>query len=226
MDQHNYQKARLKLFEDKKINEVWLYPKNGDRPFHLPASKITVETDFQRPNLESFQGKVETRAAPAFLKVGKWDKEDYAAITEWVVLHLIRNRKSRREFFSSPEDYNDRFIPEFYNELAISRHRYPNVDVHESKDGHFLVTSDHPVVELQVPGESDYVRCFAKSPDFLILYSARKKPPQFEIPVEDYFNAMVYALADQFVFSHRNDANIQTLKKIANEFQMWPEVGQ
>lgn len=225
MELHNYQEARLKLFEDKRLNKVWLHPKNGDPPFPLPASKITVETDFQTPDLESFQEKIESRAAPAFQKAGKWKPEDYEAITQWVVLHLIRNRKGRREFFSSPEDYNSRFILEFHKELAISRNRYPNVDIYDCGQNHFLVTSDHPVVELQVPGETDYVRCFAKSPGCLVLFSQRTHPPQFEIPVEDHFNAMVYALADQFVFSHRKDICIQTLRRIATEFEMSPVVG-
>lgn len=219
MEQHNYQEARLKLFEDRRINKVWVYPTNGDRPFPLPVSNVTVETDFQTPHLESFQEKIEMRAASAFQKVGRWEPEDYEAITKWLVLHLIRNRKSRREFFSSPEDYNSRFISEFYKELAISRDRYPNVDIHECKEDRFLITSDHPVVELQVPGEADYARCFAKSPGILVLFSGRARPPQFEIPVEDFFNAMVYALADQFVFSHRNDIDTQTLKKIMEEFK-------
>jgi len=224
MELHNYQEARLKLFEDKRLNKVWLHPKNGDRPFLLPASKITIETDFQTPHLESFQEKIETRAAPAFQKAGKWNPEDYEAITQWVVLHLIRNRKSRREFFSSPEDYNRRFVSEFYKELAISRSRYPNVDIYRCQEGRFLVTSDHPVIELQIPGETDYVRCFAKSPDCLVLFSGRAQSPQFEIPVEDYFNAMVYSLADQFVFSHRNDVCIQTLREIAERFGMSPAI--
>lgn len=224
MEQHNYQEARLKPFEDKRINKIWIYPKNGDRRFPRPASKVTVETNFQTGDLESFQEKIETEAAPAFLKLGNWDEEDYVKITKWAALHLIRNRKSRREFFSSPKDFNHRFMSEFNKELAISRDRYPNVDIHKCTRGRFLITSDHPVVELQVPGESDYLRCFAKSPETLILYSAREKPPQFEIPIEDYFNAMVRGLADQLVFSHRNDVNIQNLKKIANEFEMCPEI--
>jgi len=226
MEQHNYQEARVKLFEDKRINKVWIYPKEGARPFPLPARKITVETDFQTSDLESFQQKIETRAAPAFQNAARWEERDYDAISAWVVLHLLRNRKNRMEFFSSAEDFNNRFISEFNRELAISRHRYPNVDIHECKNNRFLITSDHPVAELQVPGESDYVRCFAKSPQILVLFSERARPPQFEIAVEDFFNAMVYSLADQSIFSHRNDVCIQKLQKIREDFEMFPEIGQ
>jgi hypothetical protein len=49
-------------------------------------------------------------------------------MTDWLVLQLIRNRKSRREFFASSEDFNDRFISEFEKEVIISRTRYPYVD--------------------------------------------------------------------------------------------------
>ncbi len=172
MELHNYQEARLKLFEDKRINEVWVYPKEGGRPFPLPASKITVETDFQTSDLESFQQKIETRAAPAFQNAGRWEEKDYDAISAWVVLHLIRNRKSRMEFFSSAEE------------------------------------------------------CFAKSPQILVLFSEGARPPQFEIAVEDFFNAMVYSLADQSIFSHRNDVCIQKLHKIREDFDMFPAIGE
>ena len=222
---HNYQEARLKAFEDKRINEVWVYPKTGSRPFPLPASKITVETNFQRRDLELFQEKIETRAGHVFAKAGAWDQRDYDAMTDWVALHLIRNRKSRSEFFASPEDFNDRFMSEFEKEVVISRYRYPNVDVHTSKGDRFLITSDHPVVELQVPGESDYVRCFAKSPEIVVLFSSRRQPPQFEIAIEDFFNAMVYAIADESVFSHRNDVSLDKLQRTAETFQMFPTVG-
>src|SRR5438876_6954245 len=145
MKQHNYQRARLKLFEDKRINKIWLFSKSGGRPFPVPASKVTAEMDFQKPHLELFQAKIEKRAARAFQKEGKWEPKDYEAIIEWTVLHLIRNRKSRREFFASAEDYNNRFISEFYKEVTISHDRYPNIDIHESKEDRFLVTADHPV---------------------------------------------------------------------------------
>jgi hypothetical protein len=226
MELHNYQEARLKLFEDKFINKVWVFPKNAARPFPLSASKITVETDFQTPDLESFQQKIETRAARALREPGKWKPEDYDAISEWAVLHLIRNRKSRKEFFSSPKDFNNRFISEFKKELTISRNRYPNVDIYGCKPDRFLITSDHPVVELQVHGERDYVRCFEKSPQIIILFSERTRPPEFEIAIEDFFNAMVYAVADQFVFSHRRDVCVETLKRIKEKFDIFPTIGE
>ncbi|HEY1771348.1 MAG TPA: hypothetical protein VGG02_13940 [Chthoniobacterales bacterium] len=224
MEQHNYQGARLKLFEDPELRKVWLHPKNAERPFARPASKITTEADFQTPALESFQARIETRAAPAFKKLGKWDEREYLAITEWAVLHLIRNRKSRREFFSSPTDYNERFVSEFEKELNLSLLRYPIVDRYGSVADDFFVTGDHPVVELRPPGEADYLRCFAVSPKVLLWFSARHQRPQFKIAIEDYFNAMAYASCDQFVFSNRQDVCIPTLARIAREYQMLPVV--
>ncbi|PZR75458.1 MAG: hypothetical protein DLM73_05365 [Chthoniobacterales bacterium] len=224
MELHNYQEARLKLFEDPHLRKIWLHPRGGDKPFPLPASKITTESDFQTPALESFQQKIETRAAPAFKKLGRWDEREYIAITEWAVLHLIRNRKSRREFFGSNEDYNKRFVSEFDKELKLSRQRYPIVDRYESNTDRFFITSDHPVVELHPLEGTDYLRCFAVSPKILLWFSARQERPQFEIAIEDYFNAMVFASCDEFVFSHRQDMHLQRLAKIADEYEMFPVI--
>lgn len=80
------------------------------------------------------------------------------------------------------------------------------------------------MVELYPPDGSDYLRCFAVSPKVLLWFSARHERPQFEIGIEDYFNAMAYALCDQFVFSHRQGECIPQLAKIANEYQMFPVV--
>jgi hypothetical protein len=71
---HHYQEARLKPFEDKRINELWVYPKTGGRPLPL-AAKLTIETDFQRPDLELFQQRIETRAGRVFAKPGKVGKK-------------------------------------------------------------------------------------------------------------------------------------------------------
>lgn len=174
MQLHNYQEARLKLFEDPHLKKVWLHPKDGSKPFRLPASRITIEKDFQTPELEAFQQKVETRAAPAFKKLGKWNDREFETITQWVALHLIRNRKSRRELLRSPQEYNERFISEFEKELELSHQRYFIVDRYESKSDLYFVTSDHPIVELHPPGETDYLRCFAVSPKVLLWFSARR----------------------------------------------------
>ncbi len=90
----------------------------------------------------------------------------------------------------------------------------------------FLITSDFPVVELwaDLPnGDNRLVRCFAKSPEILVLLWGDGMPePKFPIAIEDYFNAMVWAVADKFVYSHRNDVPMKKLKEIAQDFDMSP----
>jgi hypothetical protein len=91
MEQHNYQEARLKLFEDPDLRKVWLHPRTGERPFPQPAGQITAESDFQKPELEFFQQQIEARAGPAFKKLGYWNEREYLAICEWAILHLARD---------------------------------------------------------------------------------------------------------------------------------------
>ena len=90
----------------------------------------------------------------------------------------------------------------------------------------FLITSDYPVVELwaDLPdGEKHLVRCFAKSPNILVLlWGNGMLEPTFPISVEDYFNAMMWAMSDEFVYSHRNDVPMEKLKGIAQNFEMLP----
>jgi hypothetical protein len=187
----------------------------------LTASVCTAEKDFQSPELESFQQTVEAKAGRAFQNEGEWSDLDYQRITEWLALHIIRNKKSRRELFSSPEDFNRRFMVEFRKEILFSQ-RYKFVSVHHSQLGRFLITSDHPVVELTV--DKDLVRCFAKSPNELVLFSSHASEPVFEIGIEDYFNAMIWAMADEQVYSHRSDLSMARLKRDADMFQMSPVI--
>jgi hypothetical protein len=78
-------------------------------------------------------------------------------------------------------------MEEFRKEVLISQ-LYKFVRIHHCQSGRFLITSDHPVVELTI--DKHVARCFAKSPNELILFSSYDDNPVFEIEVEDYFNAM------------------------------------
>src|SRR5947208_92827 len=99
MEQHNYHKARLKAFEDKRLNEVWVYPKDGSKPFHKSASQCTAEKDFQAIALENFQRKIESDASRAFRAKSPWSQKQHDDITAWLALHVLRNPKTRREIF-------------------------------------------------------------------------------------------------------------------------------
>jgi hypothetical protein len=225
MDQHHYQKARLKAFEDKRLNKVWVCPKDGSTPYPRPASQCSIEEDFQTAALENFQKKIESDASRAFRSDGPWSQKQHDHITAWLALHILRNPKTRAAIFGSREEWNSRFIEEFEKELVFSG--YFNCVRHmPCSSNRFLVTSDYPVVELwaDLPnGKKDIVRCFAKSPDILVLLWGNGMPePTFPIPVEDYFNAMMWAIADRVVYSHRNNVPIADLTEIARIFEMSP----
>jgi hypothetical protein len=225
MDQHNYQEARLKLFKDRRFNEIWVYPKEGSQPFHRPASECSVENDFQTTALENFQEKIESNASRAFRVNGPWSQRQHEDITAWLALHVLRNPKTRKAVFGSRAEWNTRFMEEYEKELVFSG--YFNCVRHmQCPKNRFLITSDFPVVELwaDLPGGKKHlVRCFAKSPEILVLLLGDGMPePTFPIAVEDYFNAMVWAVADKCVYSHRNDVPLAKLKEIAQTFDMSP----
>jgi hypothetical protein len=225
MAQHNYQKSRLKLFEDKRLNEIWIHPKDGSKAFHKPAKECAAEKEFQTTALEHFQEKIESDASRAFRVKGPWSQEQHDAITAWLALHVLRNPKTRREIFDSREAWNNRFRDEYDKELLFSGY-FNSVRHMHCATNRFLITSDFPVVDLwaDLPkGEKHLVRCFAKSPEVVVLLWGDGMPePRFPIPVDDYFNAMVWTMADKFVYSHRGDLPIEILKEIAQTFEMWP----
>jgi hypothetical protein len=218
MNLHTVQKAYLKSFEDP-TGRIQVYQKAGDKPVPKPASACAVEEDFQPKELEYFQQKfVESPASRALQATDLWTDDEFVPISMWVTLHIIRCSKS---LFGSNEEYSRRFPDEFNSELLCADY-YKYVFVHKCRDGRSLVTSDRPIVELIVDGL--YVRCFAKSPEELILFSPVDGVPKFEIPVEDYFNTMVWAFADKFIYSHRRDVPMEKLKHLANKFEMSPVI--
>ncbi|HEY2711443.1 MAG TPA: hypothetical protein VGI60_02930 [Chthoniobacterales bacterium] len=225
MDQHNYQRARLKLFEDKRLKEVWICPKDGSKPFHKAASKCSTEKDFQALELEEFQRRIESDASRALRADGPWPQKQHDHITAWLALHILRNPKTRRDIFASREDWNSRFMEEYEKERVFSGY-FNCVRQMARPADQFLITSDYPVVELwaDLPdGEKHLVRCFAKSPNILVLlWGNGMLEPTFPISAEDYFNAMMWAVSDEFVYSHRNDVPIEKLKGIAQNFEMLP----
>src|SRR6266404_5782609 len=164
MEQHNYQKAQLKLFEDKRLNEVWVCPKDGSKPFPKPAGDCTAEKDFQTSALENFQRRIESDASRAFGAKGAWSQKQHEDITAWLALHVLRNPKTRRAIFGSREEWNSRFMDEYDKELLFSGYFNCVRHMHCAKS-RFLITCDFPVVDLwaDLPNrEKHLVRCFAK----------------------------------------------------------------
>lgn len=222
MNLHHYQAASLKLFEDPSLNKVWVYSKEGISPSPKPVCQCAAEENFQSETLEKFQQKTETAAARAFQSNGPWDERERNAVVEWVALHIIRSKRSHDQLFSSAEDYNREFFDEFREEVLITRKFtfYPPII---ARPGCFFITSDQPIVEIYGSlSDKEMARCFAKSPDVMISLGLQPGPPEFALTVEDYFNAMIWANAHEFVFSHRKDMPVAKLQQIAEEFEMFP----
>src|SRR5438874_6576724 len=147
MDQHNYQRAQLKLFENTRFHEIWVCPKDGTQPFRRPASECSVERDFQTTALEDFQEKIESAASRAFRTNGPWSQRQHEAITAWLALHALRNPKTRRKIFRSRDEWNMRFMEEYEKERVFSGY-FNCVRQMQCAKNQFLITSDFPVVEL------------------------------------------------------------------------------
>jgi len=222
MNQHYYQAARLRPFEDKSIHKVWVHPKDGSSAFPRPVSQLAAAQNFQTPEIERFQEKTEAKAGRAFQNPGELSKRERDAVAEWIALHIIRSKRSYSEIFPSSEEYNRFFFEEFEKEVLITRKftLYPPI---AAIGGRFFITSDEPIVEFRGALEhKEIARGFAKSPEILIMFGLQPALPEFPLPVEDHFNAMVFANTGEFVYSHRKDVSLSNLKDIAKKYGMIP----
>jgi hypothetical protein len=220
MIQHYVQEAYLKSFEDEH-GKLWVYPKNGGKPLHRPTKQCTAEENFQSDDLELFQNRlVETPGIKALRATGFLSELEYDSISSWMGLHILRNQKSRRELFKSRDDYDARFKEEFEKELLFSGYYTFVFTYRPADESHFWLTSDNPVIEFRIGDQ--LVRCCAISPQKMILFSPINDRPTHELRMEDFFNAMVWANALEYLFSHRGDVSIEKFKEHAKAFGMFP----
>lgn len=218
MNQHHVQEAYLKSFEDLS-GRIWVYPKQGGKPLYRAAKHCAAKEDFQSEELEFLQNRlVETPGIKALRATGFLSEAEYNAISSWMALHVLRNPRSRFELFNSRDDYDDRFKDEFEKELLFSAY-YRHVFTYRP-DTSFFLTSDNPVIEFAVEGE--FVRCCSISPKKIILFSPINDRPTHQLPVEDMFNALLWANSVEYLFSHRADASTKRLKEIAETHDMVP----
>jgi len=218
-DQHHIQEAYLKAFEDK-TGKLWVYPKNGGNPLYRPAKQCTTEHDFQSDALELLQNQmIETPGMRALRETHQLSDVQHKSISLWMALHILRNEKSFRELFQS-QDWEQRFKQELETERVFSGY-YRFVFICElDGDINYWLTSDNPVIEFRI--ENQFVRCCSILPTKMILFSPRDDVPTHELGIKNLFNAIVWANADRYVFSHKNDVSIERLQRDATVFEIAP----
>lgn len=227
MNQHSVQEAYLKSFRDPLIGKVWVYPKDGQPKFSKPTNWCTAEDDFQSELLEREQNElVESPAIKALRSVVSerpLSDPEYQSILEWTVLHLIRNQKMRGTLVKPGENYENQFPSEFKKELLHSFTYYKFARVYTCTGADYFVTSDNPISECCFSG--DYVRFLVLTPQKLIQLSPRDEPLVHEQEsFEMFVNALIWADADRYLFSHRDDVDVSKYKSVAEKWGMEPRL--
>lgn len=135
-------------------------------------------------------------------------------------LHILRNLRSCTGLFESPDDFNARLESELKKERLFSGY-FRFVFTYDVTDQSlFLLTCDSPVIEFSV-GDL-FIRCCSISPQRMILFSPIDDKPTHELHTEDFFNAMVWGSAIEYVYSHRGDVPIKRFKDFADTYGMHP----
>ncbi len=217
MNQHSIQEAYLKKFAHKN-GRVWVYRKSGGRPAPRPTSQCAAEEDFQSAALEFYQNRViETLGIKALRIDGSLSDEEFEQMSMWMALHIIRAEKAREQLFESAADYEQRFHHEFLKEqlfTAYYRHAY----THAISEPNFAVTSDDPVIEFTC--EDFFIRACALSPQKLIFFSPQEGKLEHELPLHDFFNAMMWSSPGEQLYSHRPDLRVDDLKQFSRAYDL------
>lgn len=228
MNQHNIQEAYFKLFRDTKTGKVWVYPKDRQRKFARSTNWCTAENDFQSESLELNQNRVvETPGIQALRRLltpsARLSEPEYRLISQWTALHLIRNPKMRNVFAQDGKDFEREFPDEFEKELLFSESYYKFAHVYVCSGADFFITSDNPVVEVSC--SEHFVRFLVLSPQKLVQFSSRNgRLSHEEECMEDFVNAMIWAGAHKYVFSHCGDLDIDKYEKTTNRWGMIPRL--
>jgi hypothetical protein len=217
MNQHEVQKAYLKKFAAPS-GRIWVYSKFGGKPVAKPPSQCAAEEDFQSGQLEFYQQQIiESPGIKALRVNGSLSDEEFQQMSMWMALHIIRTKKAREQLFESPADYERRFRDELRKEQLFSTY-YRYAYSHVVAVPNFVVTSDDPVIEFTVPDA--LIRACAISPQKLIFFSPDPGKLDHELPLHDFFNAMMWASPGDRLYSHRPDLDLNELKGFAQEYDI------
>ncbi len=217
MNQHSIQKAYLRTFAAPS-GCVWVYSKAGGRPVPKSPAECAAEDDFQSAELEFYQQKiVETPGIRALRVDGSLSAEEFERISLWMGLHVIRTKKAREQLFESAADYAQRFRDELWKEQLFSAY-YRYAYIHVVAAPNFVITSDDPVVEFTCEGS--YIRACALSPRKLIFFSPIDGKFEHELPMHDFFNAMMWGSPGEHLYSHRSDVPTTDLTEFVRIYDL------
>jgi hypothetical protein len=225
VNQHGVQEAYYKSFRDK--GKIWVYPKVGGQAFRKPTSWCTAETDFQSKELEKVQADIieshGIRAIWHLLKPGRLSEQQYKILLGWIALHLTRAPKVRNTLFQTNQHYEREFPVEFTRQLLGLRSSYAVADVYTCDSPKFLITCDNPVLEFDIERGGKSILILPISPArFVQLSSDARRWQHEECSVDEFVNAMIWASAFKYVFSHRGDVDITKCKEISERFDIAP----
>jgi uncharacterized protein DUF4238 len=217
MNQHHVQEAYLKKFAAPD-GRIWVYSKRGGRPVPRPPKQCAAEEDFQSDVLEFYQQQViETPGIRALRVSGSLSDEEFEQMSMWMGLHVIRTKQAREQLFQSAADYERRFIDELRKEQEFSPY-YRYAYTHDITEPNFVVTSDDPVAEFTAAGA--LIRACALSPQKLIFLLPIDRRFEHELPLHDFFNAMMCGLPGDHLYSQRGDLDVDQLKEFVRAYDL------
>jgi len=215
MEQHSVQSAYLKNFVSK--GKVWSYNKESKLYVSKAPSKCTIEKDFQPEELEKLQNKeIETIAIRKMRDMAggqNLSEQEIKVIMHWTALHCIRSKNYRENSgFSYVEDYHSLMNIE---KLFLPYYRY--VYEYKCTSGDYFITSDNPVIELNV--DDFTVRVMAWSPIKAFLFSPKDGLLSHELlSFPMMVNSMHYASCYREIYSHTKELPIIEYMSICEQW--------
>ena len=217
MNQHSIQEAYLKKFAAPG-GRIWVYVKRGGHPVPKPPGHCAAEKDFQSEKLEFYQQQViESPGIKAMRANGSLSDEEFEQVSMWMGLHIIRTNPARERLFESPADYESRFHDELRKEQLFSAY-YRYAFTHTVAEPDFVITSDNSVIEFWC--ERFLIRACAVTPQKLIFFSPLPGRFEHELPIHDFFNAMMWGSPGDHLYSHRPDLGIGELREFARVYNL------
>ena len=217
MNQHSIQEAYLKKFAAPG-GRIWVYSKRGGKPVPKPPGQCAAEEDFQSEPLEFYQQQViESPGIKALRANGELSDEEFEQMSMWMGLHIIRTKSAREQLFQSAADYESRFHDELRKEQLFSGY-YRYAYAHAVAEPNFVISSDDPVIEFSC--EHFFIRACAVTPQKLIFFSPLPGKFEHELPMHDFFNAMMWGSPGDCLYSHRADLRVDDLREFARAYDL------
>ncbi len=221
MNQHSIQKAYLKNFESN--GRIWVFNKKTGNCVAKPADQCSSENDFQSEILEELQNREIESPGIKKLRGMAFDhvltEDDITKIMYWTALHLIRNKKFRKESDSNHElDFR-----ELYQTEKLFSGYYRNIFTHTCDDSKFFITSDSPIIEFIVG--QHMLRVLVWSPTKAFLFSPIDDfPVHQEVEVTEMINSMIYSSSYEELYSNYNQLPLEKYKDNIRKWNLIPNL--